>query len=172
MGHAAPVRGGQGGAHAGGDPSRSDRGQRSPIGQHAAQAGPLHQLGDHKPDPGVVPDPMDGGDVGMGEAGRGLGLTFEPLQERLVACQPVAWDLEGDVPMLTPVPGLQHPGHGAAADGPADLIAVAEYLRGHGRRPYQTRPHDGRTSQRDGIHPDSGTLGATSLGECDRFRLG
>ena len=84
----------------------------------------------------------------MVEAGRGLGLALEPLQERLVIRQPLDQDLEGDVPILMmPVPSLQHPGDGTVTDEPADLIAVDEYFRGHGRRPYQTRPHGDRICQ-------------------------
>jgi hypothetical protein len=158
MDHAARMRRGQGGAHAGGDPGRPDRRQRPPIGKHVGQAGPLHQLADHKPGTGVRPDRVDGGDVAMAEPGRGSCLTFEPLQERLVGSQAVDQDLEGDAPMPMSVPGLQHPGHGAAADGPADLVAVAEYLRGHGRDP--TKPdHAGRTAQRHSIHPRQRSAG-------------
>jgi hypothetical protein len=98
MDHAARMRRGQGGAHAGGDPGHPDRRQRPPIGKHVGQAGPLHQLADHKPGTGVRPDRVDGGDVAMAEAGRGSCLAFEPLQERLVGSQAVDQDLEGDAP--------------------------------------------------------------------------
>ncbi len=105
---------------------------------HRQAAAPLEPSADrfavhvshHEVDqPLALADRVDGDDVGMGEAGRGLGLAGEALADLLLECELRREDLDGD-PTLQPIVGCTvHHAHAAAPDFTLDGVRVAEGVR-------------------------------------------
>ena len=82
----------------------------------------------------VLAGVVDGDDRRVVQRGRGLRLAAEADLEGRVAREVAAQHLDGDLAAEPQVAAAVHLGHAAAAEHPADLVALTEHLRrGHRR---------------------------------------
>jgi hypothetical protein len=70
----------------------------------------------------LLPDVVEGADVGMVELGDGPGLALEALPGLLVAGEGLGEDLEGDAPLEPRVAGAPHLAHAARTQRCLDLV--------------------------------------------------
>ena len=113
-------------------------GQRALPAQHVAQGLALDVLhddvGGRAQGGAVLAGVVDRDDGRVVQRGRGLRLAPEADLEGRVAGQVAAQHLDGDLAAEPQVATAVHLGHAAAAEDPADLVALTEHLRrGHRR---------------------------------------
>ncbi len=98
-----------------------DRTLRDPVGQRW----PFNQLQHQRPRPLGFLDAVDGGDVGVVEAGEDLRLPLEPGEPVRISREGVGEDLQGDLAVELGVGGLPDLAHPALAKEGRDVV-VAE----------------------------------------------
>ena len=97
---------------------RWDRPLRDPVGERR----PLHQLQHQRPRPLGLLDTVDGGDVGMVEAGEDPRLPLEPGEAIRVRREGVGQDLQRDLAVELGVGGLPDLAHAALTEEGRDVV--------------------------------------------------
>ena len=106
------------------------QGQRLALGDEAAELVTVEELHDDEEAAVVLAHVVDGDDVGVAEAGAGLGFTEKAGAELVGDLDLGGDDLEGDGAVEDGVMGFVDHAHAAAADAPEDMVLTD--LLGHG----------------------------------------
>ena len=117
----------QGGADILQDVGDLGQGQRpAHLHEMSAQGGAGHVVHDDEGGDALALEGVEADDVGMIEAGQGLGLAAEAAQEFRVFGQVLAQHLDGDPGLAALVQGEVDVGHAAAAEEGLDEIAITK----------------------------------------------